>query len=81
VNKARPETIEFIEAIDEYCDNDTADLIKASAMFYILDGWEEYWPFPQMPKWLHARYWTADLIERVKGSVPSEKAEHEKGAA
>jgi hypothetical protein len=64
--KARPETCEFILAVDEFADEDDAALVRASAMFYILDGWEYYWPFPRMPKWLLGRYWSADLIERLK---------------
>lgn len=43
---------------DEEC-----ELIRAAVMFYVLAGWERYYPYPDMPQWLKPRWWhrLADL--------------------
>lgn len=36
---------------------DTADYEEKLAIaFYVHDGWDYYWPWPDMPRWLQPRY-------------------------
>ena len=31
-------------------------LTRISIMFWCLDGWDSYWPWTDMPRWLKPRY-------------------------
>lgn len=36
---------------------DDAALLQAAVMFYVLAGWEDVYPYPDMPEWLKPRWW------------------------
>lgn len=37
-------------------DTDPSDIERAAIMFYILEGWETGWPYPDRPIWLKDKY-------------------------
>ena len=52
----RPETRQALEQARAQGDEDRVTLIAA----YIAVGWDDYWPWPNRPRWLWDRYETWD---------------------
>ena len=71
LQEMRQKDTDFIHACDDYLAEDDAAMVRTIYLFYVLDGWLEYWPFTEMPVWLQRRYWPPALVRRMKSALAS----------
>jgi hypothetical protein len=62
---ASPETISFLSVCQEALSADDYAQVEFSVVRYVLDGWEERYPFPDMPRFLIPRYWDPGIAARA----------------
>jgi hypothetical protein len=63
-DKSSQRTNEWLLEQDGWLTDDESELLRAAVMFYVLAGWERYYPYPDMPQWLRPTWWYSPALAR-----------------